>query len=541
MDELEPRIAERRLRMRPLRIDDFEALTAMQLRSFPGMRPWRREQIASQLEIFPEGQVVIEVDGRLAASSSSLIVDSAAHSEWHDWKVITDDGYIRTHDPLGDMLYGIEIMVDPEFRGLKLSRRLYAARKRLAQDRNLRGIIIGGRIPGYGEHADTMTASEYVQKVSSKTLVDSVLTPQLSNGFVLKGLIPDYFPGDQASRGYATYLEWTNLDYAPPHQRRLMRPTTPVRLSAVQYQMRRIAGFDEFARQCQFFVDVASDYKADFLLFPELFTTQLLSTIEADRPGTSARKLAELTTRYVDLFRGLAIKFHLNVVGGSQFEMDGERLFNTAYLFRRDGSVDQQRKLHITPNERKWWGLQGGDRLRVFDTDRGRIAILVGYDVEFPELSRIAVEMGAQLLFVPFNTDERNDYLRVRYCAQARCIENPVFVVLAGCVGNLPEVEYADIHYAQSAILAPSDFYFSRDGVAADCQPNIETVIFADVDLEMLRRIRQKGTVQNWEDRRTDLYRIEYTERGKPATAATPASAEAGPAEVKSPEAVPQG
>jgi hypothetical protein len=233
MDESEPRIAERRLRMRPLRMDDFDALIAMQLRSFPGMRPWKHEQIASQLEIFPEGQIAIEVDGRLAASSSSLIVDSSAHTDWHDWKIITDDGYIRTHDPLGDMLYGIEIMVDPEFRGMKLSRRLCGVRKRLARDRNLRSIIIGGRIPGYGEHGDQMTATEYVQKVISKSLVDPVLTPQLSNGFVLKGLIPNYFPGDQASRAFVTHLEWTNLDYAPAHQRRLMRSTTPVRLSAV--------------------------------------------------------------------------------------------------------------------------------------------------------------------------------------------------------------------------------------------------------------------------------------------------------------------
>jgi len=499
------------LRMRPLQIEDFDALVALQQRCFPGMVPWRREQILSQLAIFPEGQNVIDLDGRVVASSSSLIVDSSAHSEWHNWKLITDDGFIRNQDPHGDMLYGIEIMVDPEFQGMKLSRRLYGARKQLARDRNLRGIIIGGRIPGYGQHADAMSAGEYVEKVISKSLVDPVLTPQLSNGFVLKGLIPGYFPGDAASRGFATYLEWTNLDFVEPHRRQLLRRSSPVRLSAVQYQMRPIDTFDDFARQCEFFVDVASDYKADFLLFPELFTTQLLSTIHADRPGQSARKLADLTPRYIDLFRNLAVKYHLNIVGGSQFELDGLALFNTAYLFRRDGSLDAQRKLHIPPNERRWWGVQPGQGLRTFETDRGRIAILVGYDAQFPELGRVAFDQGAQVLFVPFNCDERHDYLRVRYCAQARCIENPVFAVLSGCVGNLPAVEHADIHYAQSAILAPSDFYFSRDGVAAECQPNIETVIFADVDLEMLRRQRRKGTVQNWEDRRRDLYSVHYT------------------------------
>ena len=497
-----------------MQLDDFDAVVALQLRCFPGMGPWRREQIESQLRIFPDGQMVLDLDGRIVASSSSLIVDASGHSDWHDWKLITDNGYIRTHDPHGDMLYGIEIMVDPEYRGMKLSRRLYDARRQLARDHNLRGIIIGGRMPGYGEHADAMSASEYVQRVISKHLVDPVLTPQLSNGFVLKGLIPNYFPSDTASRGYATYLEWTNLDYVAPDKRQLLRRSSPVRLSAVQYQLRRIAAFDDFARQCEFFVDVASDYTADFLLFPELFTTQLLSTIRADRPGRSARMLAELTPQFTELFRDLALKYHLNIIGGSQFEIDDDHLYNTAYLFRRDGSIERQRKLHITPHETKWWGVQAGSALRTFDTDRGRIAILVGYDVQFPELARIAFAQGARILFVPFNSDERNDYLRMRYCAQARCVENPVFLVLSGCVGNLPEVEHADIHYAQSGILAPSDFYFSRDGVASECQPNIETVVFADVDLAMLKRQRHKGTVMNWEDRRRDLYSVRYTREG---------------------------
>ena len=498
------------LRLRNLTMGDFDALVALQLKCFPGMKPWRREQIASQLAIFPEGQTVIELEGRIIASSGSLIVDSASHGDWHDWKLSTDDGYIRNHEPKGDTLYGIEIMVDPEFRGMKLSRRLYDARKALVRARNLTGIMIGGRIVGYGKYADQMSAREYVDRVIDKTLIDPVLTPQLSNGFVLKGLIPDYFPSDSESRGYATFLEWTNIDYVPANRQQLLRPSSLVRLSAVQYQMRRIASFDDFAVQSEFFVDVASDYKADFLLFPELFTTQLLSAIKAERPGQSARMLADFTDQYITLFRDLALRYHINIVGGTQFELDGEKLHNTAYLFRRDGSIDKQRKLHITPDERRWWGVQPGDMLRTFDTDRGRIAILVGYDVEFPELARMAFDQGAQVVFVPLNVDERQAYLRARYCAQARCIENPFYLVLSGCVGNLPEVEHADIHYAQSAILTPSDFYFSRDGIAAECQPNIETVIFAELDLVALERQVRKGTVRHWEDRRTDLYRIHY-------------------------------
>ena len=152
------------LRLRPMTIDDFDAVVELQLKSFPGMRPWKREQIQSQIAHFPEGQLVIDIEGRVIASASSLIVDSTGHTDWHDWKRSTDDGYIRNHDPKGDKLYGIEMMVDPEFRGMKLSRRLYEARKDLARARNLTGIMIGGRIAGYGLHAEQMSAREYVSR-----------------------------------------------------------------------------------------------------------------------------------------------------------------------------------------------------------------------------------------------------------------------------------------------------------------------------------------------------------------------------------------
>ena len=111
---------------------------------------------------------------------------------------------------------------------------------------------------------------------------------------------------------------------------------------------------------------------------------------------------------------------------------------------------------------------------------------------------------------MPFCTDERYAYLRVRYCAQARCIENHVYVAIAGSVGNLPNVESLGIHYAQSGIFTPSDIPFKRDAIAAECTPNIETVIFEDLDLELLKKHRQSGSVLNWQDRRTDLYDVRY-------------------------------
>ena len=143
------------------------------------------------------------------------------------------------------------------------------------------------------------------------------------------------------------------------------------------------------------------------------------------------------------------------------------------------------------------------------------MAIIICYDIEFPELSRIAVSKGAKIIFVPFNTDDRRAYLRVRYCAQARAIENQVYVVLTGCVGNLPQVENLDIHFSQAAILTPSDVEFSREAIASEAVPNTETLIYQDLDLNLLHRNREMGNAQTWNDRKKGFYTLTYKEDGK--------------------------
>ena len=499
---------ERQIRLRNLDIEDYPALVEMQLRCFPGMQAWSREQIASQLERFPEGQFCLEYDGRVVASSSSLIVEYDRYDEWHDWKRVADSGFIKNHAPGGDTLYGIEIMVDPEFRGMHLARRLYDARKDLARRLNLERIVIGGRIPGFGAQPREMTAREYVEKVIESGLYDPVLTTQVANGFQLVELIPDYFPSDEASRGYATHLEWTNLDYVRDPQRKWHR-VTHVRLCAVQYRMRAIESWEEFEAQCSFFIDAAAQSKADFVLFPELITNQLMGVDPGRRPADGVRRLAQLTPRYLEFFSGAAVKHNVNIVGGTQFTLDAEdRLLNVAYLFRRNGTIEQQPRLHVTNEEMRWWGLDEGAELGVFETDRGAIAVLGGYDIHFPELARVAVHRGAAILFVPFATEDRAAYMRVRYCCQARAVENQTFVVASGTTGNLPFVPHADTHYAQSGIFTPVDYAFARDGIAGEATANVETLVIADVDLDQLRRHRYEGAVQPWNDRRRDLYGI---------------------------------
>lgn len=503
----------KKIKVRKLRFEDYNAVVGIQLKCFPGMKPWSEEQFKSLISTFREGQIGIEYDGKLVASSASLVLNFDFYSETQSWVELTDNGMITNHNPAGETLYGIEIMVDPEFRGMKLSRRLYEARQKLVKEKNLKRIAIGGRIPNYHKYANKLTAAQYVEKVMDRKIFDPVLTAQIANGFVLKRLLPDYFPNDKESCGYATFLEWVNLNYTGDLEKK--KRSQYVRACAVQYQMRTINSFNDFARNCEYFVDVASDYRCDIILFPEIFTMQLLSFLPNKSPGSAIRQLDQFTKQYEELFTKLAIKYNINIIGGSHFVVENENLYNVSYLFQRNGKVEKQYKVHITPHERKWWGVKPGNTIEVFDTDIGKISILICYDIEFPEISRIAVSKGAQMLFVPFNTDERRGYLRIRYCSQARAIENQVYVVVAGCVGNLPEVENLDIHYAQSAIFTPSDVEFHRDGIATEAPANSETLIFQDLDLNLLMRNREYGSVQTLKDRRKDLYNIRYSSNGK--------------------------
>ena len=147
-------------------LDDFETHIHVRPMRVGGLRPARgdagpllpghghrgsRDQIESQIRHFPEGQIVVEYEEEVVASANCLIVDFDRYAEWHNWKEIADNGYIRNHTPDGDTLYGIEIMVHPECRGMRLSRRLYDERKRIAREHNIARIIIAGRIPGYGD------------------------------------------------------------------------------------------------------------------------------------------------------------------------------------------------------------------------------------------------------------------------------------------------------------------------------------------------------------------------------------------------------
>jgi predicted amidohydrolase/ribosomal protein S18 acetylase RimI-like enzyme len=503
---------EHRLHLRNLRLDDYDDVRHVTDLIYPNMPPWTREQFSSQVTRFPEGQICIEDNGKVVGAAMSLIVNYARYGDRHTYEQITGNGYITTHDPDGDTLYGMELFVHPDYRNLRLGRRLYDARKELCDKLNLRALVVGGRIPNYWKHADQLSPQQYVELVRAKELLDPILTFQLANDFHVRRILTGYMPDDAESHAYAVLLEWINIYYE--EKQSLIGGRKPeVRIGAVQWQMRSLGSLQELLQQIEFFVDAVAGYKADIILFPEFFNAPLMARFNQGNPAEAVRRLAEYTEPLRQEMVRLALAYNINIIAGSMPEYLNNTLYNVSYVCRRDGRWDKQYKLHVTPDEDAYWGMKGGHELKVFDLDIGKVGVLICYDVEFPELPRLLAEQGMQLLFVPFLTDTKNGYLRVRRCAQARAIENECYVVIAGNVGNLPNVENMDIQYSQAAVFTPSDFAFPHDAIAAEATPNTEMTLIVDLDLDNLKEMRVHGSVRNFRDRRLDLYRVTWVGR----------------------------
>ena len=279
-----------------------------------------------------------------------------------------------------------------------------------------------------------------------------------------------------------------------------------VRIAAVQYLLRRIDDWDGFENQVRFILKAAAEYKPNFVVLPEILTSQLLSFMDAETDLKAAvRRLHEFTSRYQELMSELARKYHYYLIAGSHPNLRDGLLYNTAFMFSPAGEIFSQDKIHLTRWERDKWDTTAGNKLHLFHTDFGSVGILICYDIEFPELARQVCEAGADMLFVPSSTDDRQGFWRVRYCAHARAIENQVYVAMTSTVGNLP-VEGLSMHYGQASILTPSDFGFSRDGIAAEGVVNMEQVVVADVDLDALAQNRLNGTTIPLYDKRQDIY-----------------------------------
>lgn len=501
------------IEVKSLTIEDYQTLKDSMIQAYAslGGQYWKEEALKKLTQKFPHGQIVLTHNGKVIGCALSIIINYEKFGDNHTYREITGNFSFETHDPKGDTLYGIEVFVHPDYRGLRLARRLYDARKHLCETLNLKMIIAGGRIPKYGMYADELSPRDYIGKVKRREIYDPTLTFQLANDFQVKKIIRNYLPEDEESKGFATLLIWHNV-YHDSEKSIILRKKDIVRIGLVQWQMRPYDTPEEFLKSVDYFVDAVSEYESDFILFPELFNAPLMGSFNEMESRHAIRELACYTNTIVEEMSKMAVSYNVNIIAGSIPEIRDEKVYNVSYVLQRNGKIDSVCKIHITPSEEDEWHIEGGNEIRVIETDAGKIGVQICYDVEFPEMTRKLAAEGMQILFVPFLTDTQNAYNRVRFCAQARAIENECFVAIAGNVGNLPKVANMDLQFAQSAVLTPSDFPFPVTGVKAEATPNTEMIVVSDVDLSLLTELHNYGSVQTLKDRRLDLYQLQFSE-----------------------------
>ena len=180
------------IELKYLTIDDFAELKEATLESYGGVLNsyWKEHHIEDLTAMFPEGQVIIKIDGNIAGCALSLIVDYDSIDDEHTYEDIIGGESFKNHNPNGDVLYGIDVFIKPQYRGLRLGRRLYDYRKEVCENLNLKGIVFGGRMPNYHKHSE-LTPKQYIEMVKLKEIHDPVLSFQIANDFqpvrILKG------------------------------------------------------------------------------------------------------------------------------------------------------------------------------------------------------------------------------------------------------------------------------------------------------------------------------------------------------------------
>ena len=443
-------------------------------------------KVTSQIARFPAGQIAIVDDDVVIASVHSLRTTDGHLLARPTWEGATDAGLVRVHDPRGDVLLVVTLAIAKEGLPAIVSRALVRALVRRARTMGLRRVVIPAiDDPSFGPVRDALLAS----------------------GFSETAYAAGFFPAEGRERRDAMLFA-IELDAHVPEDEEPREGR--VRVAAVQHRMQPVSSFEEAATRWAFAIATAADMGCGFVVFPELLTTELFPLVPSAHVYEAARRLHVFTDAYVDFFREHATAHGIHVIAGSHLTLEDGLLYNDAYFFHPDGRLAKQRKIHVTPWESESWGVSPGTSIEVMETPYGRVAVVICYDVEFPEVVRIARAKGAELIFVPYNTDLPSGHVRVRACAQARAIENHVYVVTAGVCGALAHAAGTDVHHAESAIFTPSDLGFARDGIAAIAPVNQETLLVAELDLAQLRRTERVGSVRTWHDRRPDLYRVRY-------------------------------
>lgn len=277
-----------------------------------------------------------------------------------------------------------------------------------------------------------------------------------------------------------------------------------LKIATAAYPLDWLSGWTEYEDKLSRWVSEAAGHGARLLIFPEYGAMELATLDGEDVAADLAKSLRAVSDRLPaadSLHQRLAVAHGVHILAASGPCLQAGQPVNRARLFAPGGDIGVQDKQIMTRFERETWGVGPGRPLQVFETDLGRIGVLICYDAEFPLLGR-ALEQ-AHIILVPSCTDALSGYSRVRIGAMARALEAQCVTVVSSVVGQTDWSEAVDVNVGRGGIYGPPDLGFPPDGVLAEGAMDVPGWTYADVDLDAIATVRRDGQVLNhahWEE-----------------------------------------
>lgn len=241
-------------------------------------------------------------------------------------------------------------------------------------------------------------------------------------------------------------------------------------------QIRTELDLDETLAKAQRMVREAAQGGAKIVCLPEMFSCPYARQYFRDFASRGHERVYAAMT-------GWARDNGVMLVGGSVPELDGEKLYNTSFVFDAEGrQIARHRKVHLfdvdMPGMRfhESHTFTPGDSVTVFDTPYGKMGCAVCYDVRFPELFRAMSQRGAGIVFLPAQFNQKSGPIHWEMALRARAVDNQMFIVGASAA------KYEGFSYecwGHSTVVDPG-------GTVVACCDEKEQILFAELDLERL-------------------------------------------------------
>ena len=269
-----------------------------------------------------------------------------------------------------------------------------------------------------------------------------------------------------------------------------------IKIAAIQ--MSTVADKMENVRTVKAYLEKIKDENPDFVILPEMFCCPYQTEnfpIYAEKEGGPV---------WQQLF-GYAKQYGIYLIGGSMPEKDAEgNVYNTSYIFDREGKqIGKHRKVHLFDIDVKGGQtfkesdtLTAGDSDTVFDTEFGKIGVMLCFDIRFPELSRMMVNDGAKVIFVPaaFNMTTGPAHWELSF--RTRALDNQIYMV--GCA-PARDVSAGYISWGHSIVTDPW-------GRVTGMLDENEGILLAELDMDYEEQVREELPLLK--SRRKDIYQL---------------------------------